>query len=144
MSQEMENAKSVLVEFANRMNAWEVESYELVRSENCGLEKNLETIKSGLIAIYDQFLTKRERKTGRLAGPDVGYPPEYDMASEEIVASESLGAGKAVIETLWTHPVMKDYSVKKRYTLVFKNKEWRVDRKEAFSSVKGKWVNHPF
>lgn len=142
MSQELENARSVLVEFAQRMNAWEVESHELV--ESGGLEKHLETIKSGLIAIYDRYVTKRERKTGRLAGMNVGYPPEYDMAQETFVGEESPGKGKAVFETLWTHPVMRDYTEKRKYTLVFKNGEWQVDKKEAFSTVKGKWVNHPF
>jgi hypothetical protein len=147
--QKVETAQDVLVEFMKKMNHWEVTSYELCKNENGGLEKNGNQVKEGLVLIYDQYLTKKERKTGRLAGPDVGYPPEYDLANEKIVATEQLGGGKISIETHWNHPVMKDFSEKRKYLLISKDliskgTEWRIDKKEVFSPSKGKWVNHVF
>lgn len=136
-------AQALFEDFAKAMNAWEVEAYALSRPENGGLEAHLAPIRAGLVAIYDRFLTVRERKIGRLAGPDVGYPPEYDPANERVVAVQDLGK-KLVLETVWTHPVMRDYSRQQRYTLVFANAAWRIDKKEVLRATTGKWTAQTF
>ncbi|QWP76166.1 hypothetical protein J5226_21665 [Lysobacter sp. K5869] len=130
----------MFADFAAAMNAWEVEAYALSRPENGGLEPHLERIRTGLNAIYARFLTAKERKTGRLAGPDVGFPPEYDPANESVVGAEDLGR-KCMLETLWTHPTMRHYTQRRRYTLMFAHDRWWIDKKETFSAVKGKWTN---
>lgn len=135
-----QDAQALFGEFAAAMHAWEVEAHALSQPENGGLEPHLERIRAGLTAIYARFLTAKERKTGRLAGPDVGFPPEYDPANERVVGSEEIGR-KCVLETLWTHPALPHCTQRRRYTLAFAHERWWIDKKETFSAAKGKWVN---
>ena len=141
--QRAKDARTLFAGFVEAMNAWEVEAHALSRPENGGLETHQERIRAGLVAIYARFLTAKERKTGRLAGNNVGYPPEYDPANERVVAVQDLGK-KLLLETLWTHPVMRDYSQQQRYTLAFADAEWRIDKKEVLRATTGKWTNQPF
>ncbi|MEH6417744.1 NTF2 fold immunity protein [Pseudomonas sp. CGJS7] len=138
-----QDAEAVLGEFFAQMHAWEVAAHELAERGNGGLEQNLERIRQPLVLIYERFLTPKERKTGRLAGPDVGWPPEYDPAQEPIVDSRRSGA-KAVFETRWTHPTVADFSQRKKYYLLEKGGQWRIDKKEVFDTIKDKWVARVF
>lgn len=47
---------------------------------------------------------------------------------------------KFVLETVWTHPLMRDCSRQQRYTLVFAHGAWRIDKKEVLRATMGKWT----
>jgi len=107
----------------------------------CAVSALFGQAKIELQAIYDKYLTKRDRKHGRMAGPSVGWPPEFDPEAEKIVATESVSERKVVVETLWTHPTsIPSYTEKHRFTLIHKDDAWRLDRKEKYSGQQGKWV----
>ncbi|THJ30475.1 hypothetical protein E8K88_17715 [Lampropedia aestuarii] len=112
----MKKAKETLVSFWDEMHKWEVRTHERYKPENGGPEANREVAKSELIKIYDDFLTEKERKTGRLAGPDAGYPPEYDPINESVIdiVEES---NKVIFETKWKHPVSDFFDERHKFTL---------------------------
>ncbi len=141
---ELEGVRSLLADFMQEMHDWEIKTYEMYRPESGGPEKNSVVAKVMLKEIYDKYLTDRERKTGRLVGPSAEIPPEYDPSTEEVLSSESPSEGKVVISTRWTHPEISDFSEDRRYTLLRKAGEWRLDKKEIFSVHKGKWINQTF
>ena len=80
--------------------------------------------------------TLKEQKFGR--GLNTQYPPEYSP-DEEILATEVLKKNKIVIETQ-EHSVMED---RYRYTLHYKNKGWRIDKKEVYRRRNDKWEKYP-
>ncbi|MGN6085218.1 NTF2 fold immunity protein [Trinickia sp.] len=138
---QLESARTLLASFMQKMHEWEVKTFDLYRPENGGPEKNGSLAKAELKAIYDEYLTERDRKTGRLAGPSAELPPEYDLSAEEFISSEPVGESKVVISTKWTHPEIGDFSEDRRYTMVWKENGWRLDKKEIFSVHKDKWIN---
>ncbi|MBO0756841.1 MAG: hypothetical protein J2P54_13355 [Bradyrhizobiaceae bacterium] len=141
MSAGTEKASAVLFEFMSAMKEWENKFAELIKDKSEADHLALfGQAKSELQPIYEKYLTKRDRKYGRLAGLSVGWPPAYDPDTETIVATQSVNDRKVVIETLWTHPTsVSSYTEKRRFTLICKHDEWRLDRKETFS-YEGKWV----
>lgn len=141
-SDELAGAIVHLQAFMAEMNAWETKYVELVRRD--GIETIVEPARAELAAIYGTFLTERERKTGRLASVDVGYPAAFDPQRERVEASELLANGKAVIVTNVAHPNLAiSYQEKRRYTLVPKGEAWLLDKQEHERS-NGKWVNVVF
>ena len=138
MSAETE-ASAVLLEFMSAMKEWENKFAPLYKRD--GAHIHADQAKIELQAIYEKYLTKRERKYGRMAGPSVGWPPEFDPDAEKIVATRSADGRKVIFETVWTHPTaVPTYTTQHRFTMVCKHGAWRLDRKEQFSSHKGKWT----
>lgn len=68
---------------------------------------------------------------------DACFPPDYDVDNDEILDVE-INKNKSIV-TVQKHTGFKD---KFRYTLHFKNNEWRVDKRERFSSSEDKWVKY--
>ena len=134
-------ARAALFEFMARMKTWEETYHRLYKRENGGPEQHADSARIELLQIYGEFLTQKERKTGRLAGPNAGYPPEFDPNCEKFVSADLLGPGKLVIETLWTHPAISDFSEKHRFTMIRKSGAWLLDKKESYSAYKEKWEN---
>ena len=122
------------------MKDWENKFAALYTRENGGPEAHAAQAKVELQPIYQKYVTQRDRKLGRMASPSAGYPPEFDPDAEKIVACESLKRNKVVIETLWTHPKVPTSTRKHRYTMLCRSREWRLDRKETYSSSEGKWI----
>lgn len=58
---------------------------------------------------------------------------------KKIVQSEPT-KNKVLIETLWTHPKVPTSTRKNRYTMVHKDGQWCLDRKETYRVSEGKWV----
>jgi NTF2 fold immunity protein of polymorphic toxin system component len=140
MSAEIEKASAVLLEFMSAMKEWENKFATLYKRENGGPEVHASQAKLELALIYQKYLTERDRKFGRMAGPSAGWPPEFDPDAEKIVATELPSKRKVVIETLWTHPTVPISTQKHRYTMTYKNGEWRLNTKQFYSSAEGKWV----
>jgi len=139
MSVEIEQAKSVLLDFMKEMNVWEVKYKKLYKEDDM---KYMIPAREELRAIYSKRLTNKERKTGRLAGPNVGWPPEYDTATETIDTVEKISSDKIIIYT--NSKQIQDFNERFRYTLKRVKNEWRIDKKETFSDFKEKWENLVF
>jgi hypothetical protein len=131
MNNDIEQAKSVLLNFMNEVNIWEVKYKKLYKEDDM---KYMIPAHEDLRNIYLKWLTNKERKTGRLAGPSVGYPPEYDTATEVIDAVEMVTNNKLIIYT--NSEQIKDFNERFRYTLNRVRNEWRIDKKETFSDFK--------
>ena len=139
MEPNIQEAVAVLKKFIIAMNKWEV-YYHAITMEyvDKGEYEKLEPldVKKGeeLDAIFNTYCTLKERKYGRQAALDTQYPPEYSP-DEEILATEVLKKNKIAIET-------QDHSIleyRYRYTLHYKNKEWRIDKKEVYRRRNDKW-----
>ena len=141
MEPNIQEAVAVLKKFIIAMNKWEV-YYHTLTMDYIDQGKKLEPLdaKKGeeLNAIFNTYCTLRERKYGRQAALNTGCPPEYSP-DEEILATEVLKKNKIVIETQ-EHSVMK---YRYRYTLHYKNKEWRIDKKEVYKRRNDKWEKYP-
>ena len=137
MEPNIQEAVAVLKKFIIAMNKWEVYYYNLTM-DYMDQGKKLTPLspkkREELDAIYNTYLTLRERKYGRQSALNVGYPAEYSP-DEEILATEVLKKNKIAIETQ-EHSVMK---YRYRYTLHYKNKEWRIDKKEVYRRRNDKW-----
>ncbi len=123
------------------MNRWEVYFFNLTEEydENSKNSDSLTPkIQEELDAIFNSYCTLKERKYGRQAGLTLGFPPDYSP-DEEILATEVLKKNKIAIETQ-EHSVMK---YRYRYTLHYKNKEWRIDKKEVYRRRNDKWEKYP-
>ena len=139
MEPNIQEAVAVLKKFIIAMNKWEVYYNTLTMDYvDKGEYEKLESLdakkREELDAIYNTYLTLRERKYGRQSSLRVGYPTEYSP-DEEILATEVLKKNKITIETQ-EHSVMK---YRYRYTLHYKNKEWRIDKKEVYRRRNDKW-----
>lgn len=142
-SEDLDNAKEVLYAFMREMNSWEKKCHLLYQGAAYGAEQHGPAALQELKVIYEKYLTAKDRKTGRLSGPNVGYPPEFDPAQEEITSS-NLDGIRAVFETLWIDPFDSDFTERHRFILVRGSGGWLLDRKERFSILKNKWVAHQF
>ena len=139
MEPNIQEAVAVLKKFIIAMNKWEVYYCTLSMGYvDKGEYEKLATLdakkREELDAIYNTYLTLRERKYGRQSALNVGYPPEYSP-DEEILATEVLKKNKIAIET-------QDHSIleyRYRYTLHYKNKEWRIDKKEVYRDEDDRW-----
>jgi len=88
MTAETDNASAVLLEFMSEMKGWENKFATLYKRENGGPEAHASQAKIELEQIYDKYLTKRDRKHGRMASASTGWPPEFDPDAEELVGTE--------------------------------------------------------
>lgn len=131
-------AKLILMNFMAEMYTWEKKYFPLMIN-NANNNKYRELAKQELSDIYKRYLTPKKRKTGRLAGPNVGSPPEYDPEAERIetISEEN---GRVIILTQET----TGFKERLRYTLKQVHGEWRIDKKESFYQSKNKWVNYIF
>ncbi len=118
--------------FMKEMNQWE-NSYRDAFIKDHFVDK--EPYRIELNNIFSEWCTVKERKYGRQTSMQVSFPPDYDPENDEIIGSDVIKK-KAFIT------VQKNMGFKNRYlyTLHFKNNEWRIDKKERFSSDENKWV----
>lgn len=128
----IEDAIKILEEFIVKMNEWEIHYYKEV--SNKGLIAVKEKMKNDLDIIFTKYCTLKDRKQGRQTSLFCSDPPTYPP-SEKILYHE-LTKNKAIISTQQQTGFKNQY----RYTLVFKNDEWRIDKKERFSSYEKKWI----
>lgn len=138
----MRIAKDVLLEFFRKMQRWEVDGLKQVNEK--GMEAVGDELREQLTEIYNEFLVNPGGKYGRLAGPNVGYPPEYDEHHEDILSVDDTNPKKVVVTTLWRHPIVSDFSQEQKYTLSRKNDEWRIMKKEVFRPITQKWESRVF
>jgi hypothetical protein len=129
----MEDAIKTLMAFFEAMNKWEVKWNKLLKGQT---KKNETLMLNSLSEIYEKFLSKKERKRGRLAEFHIRSPPDYDLNQESINFSQFINNKKVSIETFWQHPANDDLTDIHRFTLVNIKGEWRIHKKETFCDDK--------
>ena len=130
-----EQALKVLKLFLTEMNKWESYWYQ-VQYENPEVDYT-EELKKEIDAIYEKYVTVRERKLGKQVALSTRFPSTFTPDGEIISCELSANNKKIVIEVhkKFDTGVVYEY----RYTLIFKNKEWRVDRREMLD-YDGRWI----
>lgn len=123
------DAEKTLKEFILAMSNWELHYYPEVREK--GLTALKEKMKQELDEIFESFCTKKERKQGRQISLLCSDPPEYSP-SEEFLNS-ILSGRKLLISTQQTVGFKNRY----RYTLILKDNQWFIDKKEWLDDDNG-------
>ncbi|WMT16734.1 NTF2 fold immunity protein [Serratia fonticola] len=127
-----DEAVGVLVSFMKDMNKWETSYHDAFMADYC-IDKK--PYASELNEIFNKWCTVKERKNGRQVAMQVSSPPDYDPENDEIMEVEVVKNKASIV--VQKHTGFKN---KYRYTLQFKNNEWRIDKKERFSSSESKWI----
>lgn len=129
-----EQALKVLKLFLTEMKTWE-DYWRDLQLENLEIDYSKEQ-KQEIDAIYEKYVTVRERKLGKQVALSTQYPSTFTPDGEIISCELSANNKKIVIEVhkKFDTGVVYEY----RYTLIFKNKEWRVDKREVLE-YDGRW-----
>ena len=129
-----EQALKVLKLFLTEMKTWE-DYWRDLQLENLEIDYSKEQ-KKEIDAIYEKYVTVRERKLGKQVALSTRYPSTFTPDGEIISCELSANNKKIVIEVhkKFDTGVVYEY----RYTLIFKNKEWRVDKREVLE-YDGRW-----
>lgn len=134
----MKVAEEILFSFMHEMKLWE-DKFCLLYQEPDGAMKHIDEARADLRVIYEKYLTKKDRKRGKLAAPSAGYPTEFDPDAEKILNVDLRKPKKIIIETLWTHPQSNDSIQKRRYVLVQDKQGLLIDSKEVYRSYSQQW-----
>ena len=129
-----EQALKVLKLFLTEMKTWE-DYWRDLQLENLEIDYSKEQ-KQEIDAIYEKYVTVRERKLGLQVALSTQYPSTFTPDGEIISCELSANNKKILIEVhkKFDTGVVYEY----RYTLIFKNKEWRVDKREVLE-YDGRW-----
>jgi len=132
------DAERRLLAFMGAMHQWETALIEAHKSSGgTYFDANKDALRASLLEIYRVHLTAKERKNGRVAALTFGTPLEYDPSLERTASCEVTTPNKkVVIETVY--PTYME--LRRRYTLVFSNGQWLLDKREDFSPFKNKWT----
>ena len=131
-----EQALKVLKLFLTEMKTWE-DYWRDLQLENLEIDYSKEQ-KQEIDAIYEKYVTVRERKLGKQVALSTQFPSTFTPDGEIISCELSANNKKIVIEVHKKFDTGVRYQY--RYTLIFKNKEWRVDRREMFLFSENKWI----
>jgi len=127
--------ENVLKDFILAMNQWEVHYYTILKeNELINIDNEM---KENLTQIFNKFCTIKDRKYGKPNNISVGNPPVYSP-DEEFLKTEELKGNKVVIYTQQKTRVKYQF----RYTLQYKNEEWRIDKKEVYNKSEDKWEKY--
>jgi hypothetical protein len=124
-------ARQRFVEFQTLMNEWELRYYPLIRED---WTKHAEAAKRDLRVIFDDYVHGYRPDQGRMAGPDVGSPPDHDPARDII---EKVDAGRSKV-TIYVQKTTQ-FSDRFRHTLGQHDGRWMIEKSEIFWDDKGKW-----
>ena len=131
-----EQALKVLKLFLTEMKTWE-DYWRDLQLENLEIDYSKEQ-KKEIDAIYEKYVTVRERKLGKQVALSTQFPSTFTPDGEIISCELSANNKKIAIEVYQKFDTGVRYQY--RYTLIFKNNEWRVDRREMFLFSENKWI----
>ena len=131
-----EQALKVLKLFLTEMKTWE-DYWRDLQLENLEIDYSKEQ-KQEIDAIYEKYVTVRERKRGLQVALSTQFPSTFTPDGEIISCELSANNKKIAIEVYQKFDTGVRYQY--RYTLIFKNNEWRVDRREMFLFSENKWI----
>jgi len=124
--------EDVLKGFIDLMYQWNTFCQELDKKGE--FYKQREIVLEQLNRIFDEYLTIKERKWGRQASLSFSTPPEYNLATNEILTC-TVDGNKAYIEVQET----VGFKNKIKYTIHQKQDGWRIDKKETYDEFDDKW-----
>jgi NTF2 fold immunity protein len=124
-------ARLVLSEFMNAMNAWELKYYPLFRYDS--REKHEAEAREELTAIFEHCCHPRSGSRNRLASIDCSDPPDYAAEGREIVGCAENGPA-VVCDVTQTAGLKSNF----RFTLKKTKDGWKVAKKEVLR-YSGKW-----
>ncbi|WP_424411471.1 NTF2 fold immunity protein [Pasteurella sp. PK-2025] len=127
-------AEKTLLDFFKVINAWNINSYNLIQKEGFDEKVNAE-ITSSLTPIINQYCTPKLSES--IAGhcSDI---PGYDINFLSIDKYEIVTKNKICFFITETNRTETTY----RYTMVYKDEKWLIDRKDWFDSFDNKWKKH--
>lgn len=129
-------AKVVLIEFMNAMNAWELKFYPLFRNE--GRANHEDKAKEELTEIFERWCHPTSGSRDRLVAINCSEPPEYEIDGRTITACSEIGSVVVCDITQTTGLKSKfKFSLKKTKT------GWKVAKKER-GRYDGKWQTGGF
>lgn len=128
----MESFESTLQDFFSEMKKWNDAMYSQFIEGTLNTEKE-ENGKQELISLISKFCTERNLKTVSLHYTD---PSEYDVNTQIIESYEILTKNRVVIYV----QQLNRFENKYKYTLLFKNGNWLIDKKEWLMKSKNKWA----
>ena len=126
-------AKEVFIQFSEAMYAWNVRAIEM-DEENLPHNIRFEKMTIDLIEIFDKYVTKRKRVYGDPSSRSFKNPPEYNLATNEILS--------CTVEEKKTYIEVQEsvgFKRKLRYTLHKKKEGWLVDKREVYRRLEDKW-----
>ncbi|WP_295812040.1 NTF2 fold immunity protein [uncultured Apibacter sp.] len=123
-----EQALKVLKLFLTEMKTWE-DYWRELQYANLEVDYTKEQ-KQEIDAIYEKYVTVRERKWGLQVALSTQFPSTFTPDGEIISCELSANNKKILIEVYKKFDTGVRYQY--RYTLIFKYKKWLVDRREIF------------
>ncbi len=139
MCQDKSQLSEFLDSFFKKMNEWGLRVINLYTKEPNGPQKYQEAMRSELQVIFDEYLTKRDRKTGRLQVLAVSIgQPDYDPKFEKLIKIEKSREG--FLAYTKKNYSTDDYFEEYRYKIKKTTNGMKIDTKERFSSEKNGWV----
>lgn len=127
-------AKETLLAFFEKINAWNIASYEYIQKEGFSLKADEEIIAS-LSPIIEKYCTPTLAKSVSGNCSDI---PSYDINFLTFDKVEIITKNKICFFITETNRVQATY----RYTMVYKNGVWLIDRKDWFVKFDNKWEKH--
>lgn len=117
--------------FQDAMNHWEIHYFPLIQED---WMKYAEQAKRDLKVIFDEYVYKYRPQEGRMAGPDVGSPPDHDP-QWDIIEKVEVDRSKIIIY------VQKNtqFGDRFRHTLGLHYGRWMIEKSEIFWDDKRKW-----
>ncbi|WP_295843083.1 NTF2 fold immunity protein [uncultured Apibacter sp.] len=131
-----EQALKVLKLFLTEMKTWE-DYWRELQYANLEVDYTKEQ-KQEIDAIYEKYVTVRERKWGLQVALSTQFPSTFTPDGEIISCELSANNKKILIEVYKKFDTGVRYQY--RYTLIFKYKKWLVDRREIFLFSENKWI----
>jgi hypothetical protein len=124
--------KEVVENFIKAMNKWEIHAAK-------SKVPDWPTMKVELQKVFDEFCTKKERKTGRLENLTYSSPPEYDPKNQIVTEIIQEKSNKVFIYTEMTSEILGDYQY--CYVVFKKDDKWLIDSKKSRFHLDEKWEN---
>lgn len=127
-------ARNRFVEFQTAMNRWELHYFPLVQSDR---EKHAEQAKHDLRAIFDEYVHGYCSDTGRMAGPDIGFPPDHDP-QRDLIEKVETGRSKVTID------VQQETQFGDRFRHILRQHDgrWMIEKSQIFRDETGKWERY--
>lgn len=122
-----QQVKNIIIEFTNMMNKWEKNFCRNSSDPKLAIE-----IKD----IFDKYCTKKDRKYGRPNALSAGDPPEYDV-KHNIIEKIEKEKNKFIVYIQQTNRFKQLYRI---FVVKNRDKQFKIDRKERFSSIDNKWI----
>jgi hypothetical protein len=127
-------ARNRFVEFQAAMNRWELYYFPLIQSD---WSQHAEQARHELRTIFDEYVHGYRSDAGRMAGPDVGFPPDHDPQCDLI---EKVEAGRSNV----TIHVRKQtqFGDRFRHILSLHDGRWMIEKSQIFRDQTGKWERY--